>query len=342
MDDMPFSFAPYEGPEPFIFVSYSHRDTETVFPILESMCQQGYRIWYDEGIPWSFEWMNTIYDHLEQSAVCLVFHSSNSVASMHCKAEISEMLSDKKAIVSVYLEDVKIERGLRMYLRQFQAVKLYQFRGLENFMKRLNAQSVFMPCKGASQGDSVTISVSEWHSDKITMVKGKPCPVCGRVSDSKFCPDCGSPMDTPESSPVDAAQIPADGTVDGEAVTETSPREEILWVDDKPKNNAYERETLRNLGISITVASSTQLALRYLKNHKISLIVSNMARKEGSKEGYVLLDAVRKFNATIPFIMYTDFASIYKQETLSRGGQGAIGRPEELVDLVLKYLNPSK
>ena len=23
---------------------------------------------------------------------------------------------------------------------------------------------------------------------------GKPCPICGKVSDSKFCPDCGAPM----------------------------------------------------------------------------------------------------------------------------------------------------
>ena len=23
---------------------------------------------------------------------------------------------------------------------------------------------------------------------------GKPCPICGEVSDSKFCPHCGAPM----------------------------------------------------------------------------------------------------------------------------------------------------
>lgn len=26
---------------------------------------------------------------------------------------------------------------------------------------------------------------------------GKSCPVCGKISDTKFCPHCGAPMDAP-------------------------------------------------------------------------------------------------------------------------------------------------
>ena len=28
---------------------------------------------------------------------------------------------------------------------------------------------------------------------------GKPCPICGKVSDSKFCPSCGAPMGDEEA-----------------------------------------------------------------------------------------------------------------------------------------------
>ena len=28
---------------------------------------------------------------------------------------------------------------------------------------------------------------------------GKPCPICGKVSDSKFCPHCGAPMGDEEA-----------------------------------------------------------------------------------------------------------------------------------------------
>ena len=33
---------------------------------------------------------------------------------------------------------------------------------------------------------------------------GKSCPVCGKISDTKFCPHCGAPME------VDAAETPAE------------------------------------------------------------------------------------------------------------------------------------
>lgn len=32
---------------------------------------------------------------------------------------------------------------------------------------------------------------------------GKVCPVCGKISDTKFCPHCGAPMDQPADQPAD-------------------------------------------------------------------------------------------------------------------------------------------
>ena len=43
-------FPPYEGPEPYIFVGYSHQDSARILPILDTMMHDGYRVWYDEGI----------------------------------------------------------------------------------------------------------------------------------------------------------------------------------------------------------------------------------------------------------------------------------------------------
>ena len=40
----------YNGDDPYIFISYSHRDTELVWPILLQMQRDGYRFWYDDGI----------------------------------------------------------------------------------------------------------------------------------------------------------------------------------------------------------------------------------------------------------------------------------------------------
>jgi DNA-binding NtrC family response regulator len=40
----------------------------------------------------------------------------------------------------------------------------------------------------------------------------------------------------------------------------------------------------------------------FAKNH-YALIISDMGRKEGKKEGYVLLEKVREINTDIPFII---------------------------------------
>ena len=54
----------YEGKEPYIFVSYAHKDSPAVFHIVEQLSARGYRIWYDEGIEPGSEWPEYIANHL--------------------------------------------------------------------------------------------------------------------------------------------------------------------------------------------------------------------------------------------------------------------------------------
>ena len=50
------AFRPYEGQEPFIFISYAHKNSDQVMPILEKLDEAGYRVWYDDGIAPGSEW----------------------------------------------------------------------------------------------------------------------------------------------------------------------------------------------------------------------------------------------------------------------------------------------
>ena len=43
-------FRPYEGKEPYIFISYAHRDSDRVFPIIRRLQEDFCRVWYDDGI----------------------------------------------------------------------------------------------------------------------------------------------------------------------------------------------------------------------------------------------------------------------------------------------------
>lgn len=57
------SVRPYEGDENYIFISYCHKDKAKVFPIIEQLAKDGFRVWYDEGIAPGEDWPEVIAAH---------------------------------------------------------------------------------------------------------------------------------------------------------------------------------------------------------------------------------------------------------------------------------------
>ena len=111
---------------------------------------------------------------------------------------------------------------------------------------------------------------------------------------------------------------------------------EILWVDDNPENNLYEKYAFEISGIHITFAKSTEEALLRIKTHSYSAIISDMQRNEKEKEGIALLKKIREANIWIPFFIYTGKCTHEKEkETKENGGQGCTDNPEELYKMVL-------
>ena len=131
------SARPYEGREKYIFVSYSHRDRELVYPIIEKMTADGYRIWYDEGVAPDSEWPEYIAAHLDGSYTCLAMVSANSMRSQNCRREINFALSREKPLTVVYLEDTQIPLGMEMQLSVTQPVYKYLFEEDTDFYNKL-------------------------------------------------------------------------------------------------------------------------------------------------------------------------------------------------------------
>ena len=82
----------------------------------------------------------------------------------------------------------------------------------------------------------------------------------------------------------------------------------VLWVDDRPENNRLERSVLEQYGMEFTLALSTQQALQCIKYNRFDLVISDLGRKEGAKEGYVLLEEIRKRDRKMPFLIYASEA----------------------------------
>lgn len=138
---------PYNGSEDYIFISYSHRDKDAVFPILERMKEEGYRFWYDEGIDPGSEWPESIADHLGRCRVCLAFMSPNSLASQNCRREINFALSREKEFLSVILTPVEMTPGVEMQISTYQSILKYKYKTDDMFFERLIGLTMLEGCR---------------------------------------------------------------------------------------------------------------------------------------------------------------------------------------------------
>lgn len=114
-------------------------------------------------------------------------------------------------------------------------------------------------------------------------------------------------------------------------------KSQVLWVDDRPENNYYERQAFEAIGLQFTLAQSTDEALEKLTNSQYAAIISDMGRREGPREGYVLLDRLRSEGNSTPLFFYASSnAPEHERETLEHGGQGNTNNPQELFDMVTR------
>ena len=112
---------PYEGAEPYVFISYAHADAEAVLAVAARLQEAGFRIWYDAGIEVGSEWPEYIAAHLKGAAVMLAFLSNAYVRSDNCRAEMHYALTKKIPSVNIFLERTDMTPGLEMQLGCCQA-----------------------------------------------------------------------------------------------------------------------------------------------------------------------------------------------------------------------------
>ena len=104
----------YEGAQNYIFVSYAHKDSAKVLPIVEAMQKANLRVWFDSGIEAGTEWPAYIEEHLSECARMLVFISPSFVASPNCRKELSLASNLDKQILAVYLEQTDLAQGMNL------------------------------------------------------------------------------------------------------------------------------------------------------------------------------------------------------------------------------------
>ncbi len=127
---------PYEGNEKYIFISYSHRDTERVLPIIDRLILEGYRVWYDDGISPGTEWPEVIAQHLDGCELFISFISNSYMDSFNCKREIDFAVRKRKRFLVVYLEETQLPLGVELQISTVQSVN-YHVTSKEIFLEKL-------------------------------------------------------------------------------------------------------------------------------------------------------------------------------------------------------------
>lgn len=134
-------FKPYEGEEGYIFVSYSHSDSEKVYDIITALYNRGYRIWHDNGIPPGGLFVDLLVKKVEECEAFFCFLSPAYVESDSCMRELRLALIRKKKIVPVELEEIELPPELSFSLGPLNWVCPSSFGSVDEFAHEMSERT---------------------------------------------------------------------------------------------------------------------------------------------------------------------------------------------------------
>lgn len=113
----------------------------------------------------------------------------------------------------------------------------------------------------------------------------------------------------------------------------------VLWVDDHPDNNAYERQALAELGATVATVTDTDQAMAQFTGERkqFDVIISDFSRTGDPNAAYTLLKRIRHLAEPPPLVIYSAGSTpALAAEAVQRGAFGETNRPKELLSLVIR------
>ena len=126
----------YRGDGPYVFVCYSHEDSDAVLPEITWLTDYGVNVWYDEGISPGHEWSDELAKAIQGCTKVFYFVTPNSVVSEHCRRELNFAQEEGREAVAIHLQPTEVPAGLRLSLNNRQAILKYELSD-EEYRKRL-------------------------------------------------------------------------------------------------------------------------------------------------------------------------------------------------------------
>lgn len=157
----------YSGNEPYIFISYAHKDSHKVIPILEELQKRRFRFWYDSGIDVGTEWPEYIASSLGKASCVLAFISENAQMSPNCRREITYSINAGKAVLVVYLEECSLSPGMQLQLGTLHAIFRTRYHSMDSFMTSLCKADCLIPCLEPEEAPAASQSMVDLQEQAL-------------------------------------------------------------------------------------------------------------------------------------------------------------------------------
>lgn len=99
---------------PFIFISYAHKNSDSIRPLIRKMQQDGFTVWFDDNILPGSEWSEEIATHIEQCTLFAAFITQEYMASENCKKELHFAGDQNINRTLICIGNVQLQAGMRL------------------------------------------------------------------------------------------------------------------------------------------------------------------------------------------------------------------------------------
>lgn len=128
----------YQGNEPYIFISYAHKDKDLVYPFIEEL-QKQYNVWYDEGIRYGKDFSKEILLHLKKCYIFIYMITPNSLESQYCQNEIYFANEKRINFINIVINSSTIlDDEFKFLYGRYQMFFLDRFRCLKDAITDLS------------------------------------------------------------------------------------------------------------------------------------------------------------------------------------------------------------
>jgi CheY-like chemotaxis protein len=324
-------------PPPLAFLSYTRKDDEffggyiTAFrKMLENAVhvtsgQQTFRVFQDiEGIVIGENWQKKLSQVLHESSVMVPMVTPLFFNSQPCRAEVEDFLEHERSlhrgdmIWPVYfLSSAKLEkkeeRDRDPIVREIASRQMFDWR-----------QNAHIPLDQPAAREAILKLAAEIGeaTERITATNPQVRPGASSVAALAADPRLGR-------------------GVDSHLRRESLGTQNLLWVDDRPENNSWERRALQSYGMHFALARNTDEAKQLLSEPRaFAAIISDMGRPGDQSAGFTLLKWVRENPLRDqPYFIYTSAHGARRQPAAGDPApQGMTCDPDTLVKMVVAAL----